>query len=267
MNWMRDILVAMLLAASIARADDALPSGMRDVGVEEHLGTQLPLDAPLLNERGQKTTLRECLLPGKPAILQLSYFACPMLCDTVSKGMLRSMEELDLNIGSDFSVIDVSFDPHDKPNDAYLKKSSFLKMFPRPGASDGWRFLTGPEESTQAIANASGFKFKWDTASQQFSHPAVLILLSSEGKVMRYLYGVEFPRQTLRLSLVEASEGKIGNTLDKVLMICFHYSPSEGKYTLAAMNLMRMASVATVVVLASVLTRQFLKERRRQAAA
>lgn len=260
------IIFALLLLAVSARADDPVPAELQDVGVDERLGDSLPLDLTFINESGKTVKLRDCLMPGKPAVLQLGYFGCPMLCDTVSQGLVRSMRELDLNIGQDFTAIYVSFDPKETPSQGYLKKKSYVQQYQRGGAGAGWHFLVGDDASIEKLSAAVGYKFKWLQAAKQFSHPAVLMVLSPDGRVMRYLYGVEYPQATLRLSLVEASEGKVGSTLDRILMLCFQYSPTKGRYTLAAMGLMRLAGAATVIVLATVLIRQYLKERRQQPA-
>ena len=185
-----------------------------------------------------------------------------MLCDVISQGMLRSLQDIDLNVGKDFTVIYISFDQSETKNDAYLKKRTYVQRYDREGSAAGWHFLVGDKDSVNAIADAVGFRYKWIEPSQQFSHPAVLTLLTPDGRVSRYLYGVEFPQRTMRLSLVEASEGKIGTTVDQVLMICFHYDPSEGRYTLAAMVLVRTGGVLTVIVLGAVVTGLLLKERR-----
>ncbi|WP_428938465.1 SCO family protein [Fontivita pretiosa] len=239
-----------------------LPEGMKDVGIEERLDAQLPMDVYFTNEMGKRVTLRDCLKPGKPAVLQLGYFGCPMLCDLVSQGMLESMRELDLSIGSDFTVINISFDQRETTTDAYRKKQAFARQYDRPGAGDGWHFLTGARSAISAVTAAVGFKYKWLEDSQQFSHPAAIIILTPEGRVSRYLYGVKFPEQTLRLSLVEASQGRIGTAMDQVLMLCFQYDATAGKYTLAAVGLMRLGGALTVIILATVLIRLFVKEHR-----
>jgi protein SCO1/2 len=239
-----------------------VPDAMKDVGIDEKPDAQLPMDTRFTDEMGRSVTLRDCIANGKPAILQLGYFGCPMLCDLVSQGMLDSMRTLDLQMAKDFNVINISFDPRETKNDAYLKKKGFAQRYGRPGPAEGWHFLVGEKDAVKAVADAVGFKYKWVEESQQFSHAAAIIVLTPDGRVSRYLYGVKFPEQTLRLSLVEASQGKIGSTTDQVLLLCFHYSPTEGRYTLAAMGLMRIGGVLTMLVLGTVLVRLFVKERR-----
>jgi protein SCO1/2 len=259
-------LLLILLTATALRADP-VPAAMQGIGVDEKPDGQLPLDVKFTNELGQTVTLRDCMLPGKPMILQLSYFGCPMLCDLVSKGMLKSMEELDLNIGSDFTVVNLSFDQRETKTDAALKKKGYLDHYDRKGAGSGWRFLVGDPESVKAVTDAVGFKYKWDDATKQFAHPAVLMVITPEGRISRYLYGVDFPQRTMRLSLVEASQGKIGTTVDQLIMLCYHYDPQTGKYSMAAMDMMRVGGAMTVLVLAGVVFGWLMKERRAQRSA
>lgn len=247
--------------ATVVRAQQGVPPQLQGVGVDEKLGAQLPLDATFTDETGKTIKLRDALLPGKPSVLQLSYFRCPMLCDTVSQGLVKAMKDLDLKMGEDFGVINVSFDPKDRAPDAYLKKKNFVQQYGRPGGQ-AWRFLVGEKKPIDDLCDAIGFRYKHDPPTDQFSHAAVLMVLSPDGRVMRYLYGIEYPPNTLRLSLVEASEGKIGSTLDQVLMLCFRYSATEGRYTLFAVGLMRVAGALTVATLGAVLGTLYLKERR-----
>jgi protein SCO1/2 len=261
-RWTFQLLLLLTIAGVAGAADDAIPAGLQNVGIEEKLNAQLPLDAVLSDELGNRVALRDCIMPGKPAVLQLGYFGCPMLCDTISQGMLRSMKELDLQIGRDFSVIFISFDPRETRVEAYQKKRSYVQQYDRPGSAKGWHFLVADKATIKAVTDAVGFKFKWDDETNQFSHSAAIMMISPEGKVSRYLYGVDFPKRTMRLSLVEASEGKIATTTDRMMMFCFRYDSSTGKYTLAVMNLMRAGAVVTVIALAAVVTRLLLKERR-----
>lgn len=276
-------LIALLLIAATATAQEGgfsgnaprdptpvptqIPDAMKDVGIDEKLDASLPLDAVFTDDSGRRVTLRDSLMPGKPAILQLGYFGCPMLCDLVSQGMLDSLQDLPLSIGSDFNVLFVSIDPRETRNDAYLKKKGYVKRYGRDGSAGGWHFLVGDKDSVKALRDAVGFKYKWIEDSQQFSHAAALIVLTPDGRVSRYLYGVKFAPQTMRLSLVEAAQGKIGSTVDRVLLLCFHYSPGEGKYTFAAIGLMRLGGLLTLLVVGWILLRQFRKERRAARAA
>lgn len=263
------ILCAIFIAVSGAMAAEVAPSpaggpqtpdrmepapaALRDIGVDEKSGSTIPLDLKFADENGRSVALRDLLGKGRPVVLQLSYFGCPMLCDLVSNGLVDSLNDLTLTMGQDYDAINLSFDPNETPALAKLKKESFLSKYDRPAGAPSWHFLTGNAKSIEQLTEAVGFRYKWVESAGQFSHPAVLILLTPDGKISRYLYGVKYAPQTLRLSLVEASEGKIGTTIDKLLLTCFHYDSYAGKYNVAAMNLMRTAGVLTVIVLASVI--------------
>jgi protein SCO1/2 len=239
------------------------PAEYKDVGLDEHRGSQIPLNATFTDELGKTVTLGDYFKTGKPVIMQLGYFGCPMLCDLVSKGTLDSLKNLDLKLGDDYSIVFVSIDPHETWHDGNLKKQGYVKQFAQPGAAGGWHFLVGSAENVKAISEAVGFRYKWIPVAQQFSHPAAIMLMTADGRISRYLYGVQFPEKTLRLSLVEASENKIGTAMDQFLLVCFHYDVHAGKYTLAAMNLMRIGGAVTVLLLACTLVPFYRREVRR----
>jgi protein SCO1/2 len=201
----------------------------------------------------------------QPVILQLGYYGCPMLCDLISQGATQSLKELSLNAGADYHVVFISIDPKEDWTLAQKKKRSYVTEYGRPGAAGGWHFLTGRQDDIKRVCQAVGFNYKWVPSAGQFSHPAGLIICTPEGKISRYLYGVRFEEKTLRLSLVEASEGKIGTTTDHFLLTCFQYDGKQGKYALAAMGLMRIGGAVTVVVLFCVLVWLFRREARRKA--
>jgi protein SCO1/2 len=244
--------------AGIARADNVpnpaagtqLPAAYRNVGIDEHLNLQLPLDVNLYDENAQFVTLAQLLRPNRPILLQLGYLECPMLCDTISRSLVDSAKKIDLDIGKDFDFVFVSIDPSDTPTLATLKRNSYITEYDKPGSAGGFHVLVGKPVEIEAIAKAVGFRYQ-PADNGQFAHPAVAIILTPDGRISRYLYGVTFPPQTLRLSLVEASKGKIGTTADRILLICLHWDPTTGKYTWAAVNLMRMGGVLTMAVLAS----------------
>jgi protein SCO1 len=245
------------------------PKELQDIGIDEKSGATLPLDLQFVDETGKTVALRKYFNNKRPVILQLSYFGCPSLCSLVSNGLVDSLNELTLTMGRDYDVINVSFDPAETARLAKLKKQSFLDAYNHPAGAEAWHFLTGNPKEIEQLTRAVGFRYKWVESSKQFSHPAVLILLTPDGKVSRYLYGVQFPSRTLRLSLVEASEGKIGTTVDRFLLTCFHYDSYAGKYTPVAMGIMRVGGVITVLVIAVVITvlirREHKRERRNKA--
>ncbi|HEX8520763.1 MAG TPA: SCO family protein [Tepidisphaeraceae bacterium] len=277
-NISRLLLVALMLAlAPTARAlpsdnlggstTEQTPSELRDITIDEKSGATLPLDTPFLDEKGKAVTLGDYFHKDRPVVLQLSYFGCPMLCTVVSQGLVDSLNDLTLTMGKDFEVVNISFDATETPQLAAEKKTSFLMAYNRPAGAENWHFLTGAPDSVKAITEATGFHYKWIARSKQFSHPAALILLTPDGKISRYLYGVKYDAKTLRLSLVEASQGKIGSTMDRILLTCFHYDSYAGKYTPAAMNIMRSGGVLTVLLVSSLLfglVRRELRHRREQ---
>lgn len=270
-------LLAVVLCAPLARAGltgpedrasrlEATPDELKNITVNEHLNSQLPLDLSFIDDMGQPVKLRQYFNGNKPVLLQLGYYKCPMLCDLVSRGAVKSLKGLtELSAGRDFEVVFISIDPSETWPLAQKKKRSYLLDYDRPGSQNGWHFLTGSREQIAQIAKATGFEYKWVPSAQQFSHPAVVMLATPDGKLSRYLYGVQFDEPTLRLSLVEASEGKIGSTTDHWVLRCFVFDGKQGKYAFAAMSLMRFGGVVTVIVLALVLIRLFRREARRKA--
>jgi len=268
----------MMLGASSARAGMStgpldeerqgaatgeIPAEYRDVGIDEHRGNRLELTATFTDEQGKSVTLGDYFKTGKPVILQMGYFGCPMLCDLVSKGTVDALKNLNLKMGSDYSVLFVSIDSKETWQDGRKKKEGYLKQITQEGAASGWHFLVGSPENVKALGEAVGFRYKWVPEVQQFSHAAAITLLTADGRVSRYLYGVTFPESTLRLSLVEASENKIGTAVDQILLICLHYDPHLGKYTWAVIGLMKIGGAAMVLVLLCTLVPLYVREARR----
>ena len=269
------VILALSLAAvaSIATAApvpdpggrmEPAPAELQNIGIDEKSGTVLPLDLTFVDETGQRVELRKYFNNKRPVVLQLSYFGCPTLCSLVSNGLVESLNDLTLTMGKEFDVINVSFDPAETARLAKLKKQSFLDAYNRPAGAEAWHFLTGNPKEIAQLTDAVGFRYKWVESSRQFSHPAALILLTPDGKISRYLYGVKYEPRTLRLSLVEASEGKIGTTVDRFLLTCFHYDSYAGKYTPVAMTIMRGAGVLTVLAITTIIVWLIRRERRRE---
>jgi protein SCO1/2 len=227
-----------------------VPGAYRDVGVTEHLNGLLPLDARLYDENGQYVTLGELLRPDRPMVLQLGYLGCPMLCDTISRGLVDSAKKIDLDIGRDFNFLFVSIDPTDTPTLATLKRNSYVAEYDKAGSASAFHVLVGKQKSIEDLATAVGFRYE-PAKNGQFAHPAVVMVITPEGRISRYLYVINFPERTLQLSLVEASHGKVGSSVDQILLICLQWDPSQGKYSMAAMNLVRIGGVMTMMVLGS----------------
>ncbi len=245
------------MGAAAARADWAqdaraaqqqIPAEYRNVGVDEHLNAQLPLDLRFYSEKAQKVTLGEVFHHDRPVVLQLGYLQCPMLCDQVSRGLVESAKKIDLNIGQDFDFLFVSIDPTDSPDLAQIKLNNYAAAYGKPGSASGFHFLVGAQDDIQQLAAAVGFRYQ-PAHNGQFAHPAVAMVITPDGKIARYLYGINFPPQTLRLSLVEASHGKIGSSVDQILLICLCYDPATGKYSMAAVNLMKIGGILTLILL------------------
>jgi protein SCO1/2 len=238
----------------------SLPPSLSDVSIDQKLGAQIPLDLPFRDETGQSVTLRQYFVEGRPVVLSLVYYDCPMLCTQVLNGMASSLRLLKFGIGKDYEVVTVSFDPREKPELAAAKKKAYLQRLGRPGAEQGWHFLTGDQASITALTNAVGFHYQWDEKQQQFAHATAIMVATPEGKLSHYLFGVEYPPKDLRLALVEASNGKIGNPVDAVLLYCYHYDPRTGKYGAVVINIMRIAGVITILILGSFLIVMFRKD-------
>jgi protein SCO1/2 len=223
------------------------PPGLVNVGIEQRLNEQIPLDLAFRDETGKAVRLND-YFGKKPVILNLVYYQCPMLCSEVLAGLTGALRVLKFDIGQDFDVLTVSFDPKDTPEMAAAKKAEYLNRYKRPGAETGWHFLTGPQDSITAITKAAGFQYQYDPKTGQFAHATAIMVLTPEGKISQYYYGVEFAPKDLRLGLVQASDHKIGNVVDEVLLYCYHYDPATGKYGAIAMNLVRFAGAAFALI-------------------
>jgi protein SCO1/2 len=223
-----------------------LPNQLKDVGIDQKLDSKLPLDALFTDEQGVARPFKD-YLTGRPVILALVYYECPMLCTMTLNGLLRTLRPMTLNVGEHFDVIAVSFDPNDTAPMAEKKRFEYMERYNRPGSEKGWRFLTGGQESIKRLTDAVGFRYSRDPQNGQWAHASGLQVVTPDGRVARYFYGVEYSARDLRLSLVEASQGKIGTAVDQVLLFCFHYDPTTGKYGLLIMNLLRTGAALTVL--------------------
>ena len=235
---------------------------IRDIGIEQHLGAQLPLDATFRDEQGHEVKLGD-YFGSRPVVVMLVYYRCPMLCTQVLNGFLNSSQAVPLEIGRDYQVVTVSFDPRETPELAAEKKSSYVRSYRRPGAADGWHFLTGDQQNVDRLTETVGFRYRFDPNSNQFAHASGIALATPDGRLSRYFYGIEYSPDDLRLGLVESSSGHIGSLVDQVLLLCFHYDPLTGKYGLVIANVLRIASSLTVLLLGSFLFAMYRRERRR----
>jgi protein SCO1 len=262
------MFLAILFSARRAGAqlDDApvqsagiRPALLRDVGLDQKLGNAIPLDLTFRDEHGSPVQLRH-FFGEKPVVLTLVYYQCPMLCTEVLNGLLRSAKELPLEIGKDFTIVTVSIDPTERPILANVKHELYTGLYGRPGGPRGWHFLTGDETQIKLLAQAVGFRYAYDSASGQFAHASGIMLLTPEGKLARYFYGISYPPRDLRLGLVEASRGRIGSPIDQILLYCFHYDPATGKYGLLISRVIKAAGALTVLSLGFVIAILFRRE-------
>jgi protein SCO1 len=229
------------------------PPGLKNVGIEQHLNQQLPPSLSFHDESGKTVQLGN-YFGKKPVILSLVYYRCPMLCSEVLAGLEGSLRALSFNAGDQFNVLTVSFDPKDTPQDASAKKAVILKGYKRPGAADGWHFLTGSQESIDALTKAVGFQYEYDAKSGQFAHTTAIMVVTPEGKIAQYYYGVEFPPTDLRLGLIQASQNKIGTLADEVVLYCYHYDPQAGRYSAIVSHIVQLGGGVTILALGILLT-------------
>jgi protein SCO1/2 len=242
-----------------------VPLALRDISIEQRLGEQVPLDIAFRDEAGRTVKLGD-YFGKRPVVVSLVYYNCPKLCNLVLNGLVGGLRTLPFTVGKDFDVVTVSFDPRESAADAVKKKEVVLHDYGRAGDAAsfnaGWHFLTGDKASIDALASAVGFKYAFDTATNQFAHASGVMVATPEGKLSHYFYGIEYAPRDLKLGLVEASAGKIGSAVDKLTLYCFHYDPTTGKYGPAIMNIMRVTGILTVVGLAALI--MVLQRRRRR---
>jgi protein SCO1/2 len=257
-------VVLLSVSLSQAQAIKENDANLEQIDVEEKLGDTIPLDLTFTDDRGEDITLGKYFNKGKPVVLILGYYTCPMLCNLVMNGLSDVLRDIPWRPGYEFQIVSVSIDPTETDLVASAKKENYIKSIGKPGISNGWDFLTGPAENSKKLADAVGFKYFYVEDRDQYAHPAVLVILSPDGKITRYLYGIEFVERDFKLAITEASEGKVGSTIDKLILYCYHYDAEEGSYTLFAENVMRLGGIATVILLAVFFFFLFLHERRKK---
>jgi protein SCO1 len=256
-------LALNLLWISSLYAHDGRPVALQGVELEQRLGAQIPLDVQFRDAAGRTVNLND-YFGRRPVLLSLLYYSCEDLCPLVLEGLVRSLRPLAFNIGDQFDVVTLSFDSRDTPASAAAKKNDAVKQYARPGAADGWHFLTGDETAIRRLAEAVGFRYSYESDKDRFGHAAGIILLTPAGKVARYFYGIEFSPRDLRLGLIEASANKIGSPIDQLLLFCYHYDPATGNYTLLITNIIRLAAAATVLALGAFIVLMLRRERYRR---
>jgi protein SCO1 len=236
---------AQTIPASVGKSSAGLPSQLQNVGFEPPLNGQIPLDVNFRDESGREVTLRE-YSGQRPVVLALVYYGCPMLCNQVEMGVVGSLKMLSFTPGRDFEVVFVSFDPRENPAMAAQKKEAALSHFGRRETASGWHFLTGSQESIDALAKAANFRYSFDTRINIFAHASGIMLLTPDARISRYFYGVEYPSRDVRLGLVDASAGKIGTPIDRLLLYCFEYNPESARYSATILKIVRLGGLLTI---------------------
>jgi len=228
----------------------SVPAPLREIGFDQHLDQMLPLDTVFTDELGQPVRIGQ-YFGSKPVVLAFVYYTCPMLCTQVLNAMSSTLGVLSLDPGKDFEIVLVGFDPRETPAQAAAKKAETMERYKRPGAEDGWHFLTGSEASIKKVTSAAGFRYVWDEQTKQFAHPTGIIVVTPDGRPARYLFGIEYGPRDVRFALLEASAGRIGSVADSLLLYCYHYDPMTGRYGIYIMRTLRIAGVATVFLIAT----------------
>jgi protein SCO1 len=242
---------AQTIPDGVGKASGGLPPVLVNVGFEPPLNGQVPLDVAFRDESGRAVVLRDYFGRQKPVLLALVYYGCPMLCNQVEQGVVGSLKMLSFNPGRDFEVVFLSFDSRETPDMAAEKKESALSHYGRRESASGWHFLTGSKESIEAITKAANFRYSFDASSGVFAHASGIMLLTPDGRISRYFYGMEYPSRDVRLGLVDASAGKIGTPIDHLLLYCFQYNPSSARYSAMILRIVRLGGIATIVVIAA----------------
>jgi protein SCO1 len=262
------LLVGFVFAPALASAQmgappppqPATPGVLQEIGFDQHLGDAIPLDLTFTDEDGRAVMLAD-YFGQKPVVLSLVYYECPMLCTLSLNGLAGALEVLSFVPGQEFEVVTVSFDPKETPSLAAAKKKAYLSRYRRPGAKAGWHFLTGSQASIDALTRAVGFRYVWDDVTRQFAHPAGIVVLTPQGHISHYLFGVEYAPKDLRLALVSAAGGAIGNLADQVLLLCYHYDPQKGTYSASILKIVRVAGAMTLLGLGAFILSATRKKR------
>ena len=228
---------------------NGLPAALEKIGIEQKLGEQLPLETEFTADDGRKIKLGSLFASGRPVVLAFVYYECPMLCNEVLNGLTGSLKGVSLDAGKDFDVIALSFDAreNEKAELAKNKKAAYMERYGRPGSEKGWHFLTGTQAAIDAVTKAAGFSYKWDEKSNQFAHAGGVMVVTPQGKMSRYFYGIDYSPRDLKLGVIESAENRVGNATDQLLLYCYHYDPSTGKYGFAILSVIRLGAVLTLL--------------------
>jgi protein SCO1 len=244
---------------------NGLPPVLQKIGIEQKLNGQVPLEAVFKDENGNEVKLGEYFGKGRPVILALVYYECPMLCNEVLNGLTGSLKSLSFDTGKDFDVVAISFDAreNEKPELAKNKKESYMKRYGRPGTENGWHFLTGTQSEIDKVTKAVGFNYKWDEQSNQFAHAGGIMITTPEGKLSRYLYGIDYAPKDIKFAVMDSAQNKIGNSAEQLMLYCYHYDPATGKYGLSILRIMRLGGIATLIGLGTMFFVFWRKNKKR----
>jgi protein SCO1/2 len=243
-------------------SSSTMPPALREIGFDQNLDQRVPLDTAFRDEAGHVVTLGR-YFGARPVVMVFAYYDCPMLCTMVINGLASALDVLSLVPGKDFEIVTVSFDPRDTPATATAKKAAYIARYKQPGAAAAWHFLTGEAPSIARLTKAAGFRYAWDESTKQFAHPTGVIVLTPDGRLARYLFGIEYGPRDLRYAIVEASNGKVGSPVDSLLLYCYHYDPTTGRYGVVIMRVIRVAAAGTVLALGGFIAVMVRSDKRR----
>ena len=245
-----------------------LPAQLQGIGIDEHLGKKIDLGIPFVDSMGKPVTLAQYFTGKKPVILSIVYYSCPNICNFYLDGVTQALKQIKWRVGKEFELVTVSMNPRENPPLAAKKKAGYLKQYGHPATASGWHFLTGTDANIHALAKEVGWKYQWIADQKQYAHPTAAMILTPQGMISRYIYGINPKAPTLRLALIEASGGKIGSVVDQVVnqvaLFCFHFDPHKSKYTLVAFNVMRIGGILMVIIMVIFLGPVWWRERRRR---
>jgi protein SCO1/2 len=275
MGFAAAMTVAAVVSASAQAkqpmAPESVPAAaplpiLKDVGIDQKLDQPVPVDATFVDETGQTVRFGSYFAGGRPVVLQMAYYRCPMLCTVIQNGLVAALKTLSVDAGKDFTVVVVSIDPGETPAMAEDKRQEFLERYHRADVAGGVHFLTGREDAIKALASAVGFRYTYDPSIGQYAHPAAVMVLTPEARVSRYLFGVEFAPRDLKFALMEASDNRIGSVVDQALLYCYHYDPASGKYGFAIMTVIRIGAILTLLALGTFIVMNLRRDRRQVSA-
>jgi protein SCO1/2 len=256
--WIVLTAFAMIVGVGVV-ARSAEPNVPRDVGIDQRLDAQVPLDLAFRDESGANVRLQD-YFDSRPVILVLAYYRCPMLCTQVLNGLVKTMREMDLELGKQYRVLTVSFDPGEGPDLAARKKDTYAASYARSGAAHGWHFLTGEQNQIRQLTNAAGFRYVFDSEHDQFAHGSAIMILTPQGRISHYFMGIDFPSRDVRLALVDASQGRVGTPVDRLMLLCYHFDPLTGKYSASAISFVRIVSAAMLLLVGVPIGRSWYRE-------